>query len=522
MTMQAPSLLTKAGNFLAKQNIQSYVVGGFVRDVLLGRDTADIDIAMEADALNIAPQIAAALSGKHVLLDEEHGISRVVLTNEEAPSTKGQWELDFSTIEGSIEQDLARRDFTIDAMAVDLGKMADQHHLPTLPHLDRRREAPPRPSILIDPFGGWTDLHQRVIRAVTETAFASDAVRLLRAARLAAELGFTIDAETEALIQHHSHLITGVAGERIREELLRLLAVSRAEQLLPHLDQLGLLTAIIPELAGTKGVEQPKEHSWDVFEHSLKTVAAIDFLLRQGTWEHADSEEVLAATPWSEELSQHFDLKVSSGSTRRSLLKLAALLHDIAKPQTKAIDASGRMRFLGHAEDGAAIAAGTLERLRFAAREVKLVEIVVRYHLRPGQMSHDELPSRRAIYRYFRDTGEAGIDILFFSLADHLATRGPFLDLTHWREHAHMVKYVLSQRFEQESVVSPPKLIDGHDLINVLGINQGPKIGELLEAVREAQASGELTTREEALSYIERLLTSPPGALPHQRRVKPG
>ena len=150
------------------------------------------------------------------------------------------------------------------------------------------------------------------------------------------------------------------------------------------------------------------------------------------------------------------------------------------------------------------------------------MEIVVRYHLRPGQMSHDELPSRRAIYRYFRDTGEAGIDILFFSLADHLATRGPCLNLNHWREHAHMVQYVLSQRFEQESVVAPPKLIDGHDLINVLGINQGPKIGELLEAVREAQASGELTTREEALSYIKRLLTSPPGTLPHQRRAKPG
>lgn len=520
--MQSSLLLAEVRNFLAKQSIQSYVVGGFVRDVLLGRDTADIDIAMEADAVTIAPQIAAALNGKHVLLDEVNRISRVVLTNEEAPSAKGQWELDLSTVKGSIEQDLARRDFTIDAMAVDLGKMANQHHLPTLPHLDKRKEVPPKPSILIDPFGGWNDLHQRVIKAVTETAFTSDAVRLLRAARLAAELGFTIDAETESLIQHHSHLITSVAGERIREELLRLLAATRAEQPLLHLDQLGLLTAIIPELDGTKGVEQPKEHYWNVFNHSLKTVDAIEFLLRQGTWEHADNKEVLAATPWSDELSEHFDLGVSGSSTRRSLLKLAALLHDIAKPQTKAIDANGRMRFLGHAEDGAAIVAGILERLRFATKEVKLVEIVVRYHLRPGQMSHDELPSRRAIYRYFRDTGEAGIDILFMSLADHLATRGPSLNLDHWREHAHMVEYVLSQRFEEESVVSPPKLIDGHDLINIFGINPGPRIGELLETVHETQASGELTTREEALSYIKRLLTPPTDTLPHKRRAKPG
>ena len=519
--MHAPSLLTKVSNFLTKQNIQSYVVGGFVRDVLLGRDTADIDIAMEADAVNIAPQVATALRGKYVLLDEVNRVGRVVLANKEAPSPKGKWELDFSTVEGSIEQDLARRDFTIDAMAVDLRKMANQHHLPTLPHLNKKKEAPPKPSILIDPFNGWNDLHQRVIRAVTETAFASDAARLLRAVRLAAELGFTIDAETEALIQHHSHLIAGVAGERVREELLRLLAIPRADQLLPYLDKLGLLTSMIPELAQTEGVEQPKEHSWNVFEHSLNTVTTVDFLLRQGTWEYAN-EEVLAATPWSEALSQHFDLEVSGGSTRRLLLKLAALLHDIAKPQTKAIDASGRMRFLGHAKEGAAIAAGILERLRFATKEIKLVEIMIRYHLRPGQMSHDELPSRRAIYRYFRDTGEAGIDILFLSLADHLATRGPCLNLSHWREHAHMVNYVLSQRFEEESVVAPPKLIDGHDLINVFGINPGPRIGELLEAVREAQASGELTTREEALSYIERLLTSPPDTLPYKKETKPG
>ncbi len=216
----------------------------------------------------------------------------------------------------------------------------------------------------------------------------------------------------------------------------------------------------------------------------------------------------MAVTPWSAALAQHFDLEVSSGSTRRLLLKLAVLLHDIAKPQTKAIDAGGRIRFLGHAKEGAAIVVSILERLRFSAKEVKLVEIMVRYHLRPGQMSHDELPSRKAIYRYFRDTGEAGIDILFLSLADHLATRGPHLDLAQWQEHAQMVEYMLSQCFEQESLVIPSKLVDGHDLINIFGMSPGPEMGEILEAVREAQAAGELTNREEALSYIHECLLS--------------
>ena len=484
----ASLLLTRVSDFLTEQGVKSYLVGGFVRDALLGRDTADIDVAVAADALEIAPKVATALGGRYVLLDEVNRVSRVVLVNEAAPSAGGQWQLDFSTFQGSIEQDLARRDFTVDAMAVDLGGIVCQPHP------------------LIDPFNGWNDLHQGVVRAVSEAAFKSDAVRLLRAVRLAAELGFSIDSETEALIRRYCHLIADVAGERVREELLQLLATSRAGEFLTYLDKLGLVTAMIPELNQTKGVEQPKEHSWDVFEHSLKTVSAADFLLGQGAWEYA-GEEVLAVVPWSAVLSQHFDLEVSSGSTRGSLLKLAALLHDIAKPQTKAFDGS-RMRFLGHAKDGAAIVVNILERLRFSGKEVKLVEAMVRHHLRPTQMSQGELPSRRAIYRYFRDTGEAGIDILFLSLADHLATRGPHLNLAQWRGHAQIVEYVLAQRFQEESLVAPPKLVDGHDLINIFGMSPGHELGQLLEALCEAQASGEIATRDEALAYVRDHLLS--------------
>ncbi|HUU64982.1 MAG TPA: HD domain-containing protein [Dehalococcoidales bacterium] len=482
----ASSLLTRISHILTEQGIKSYLTGGLVRDMLLGRDTADIDIAVATDALEIAPKVATALGGKYVLLDEVNGVGRVVLSNGDA-----KWELDFSTIEGGVEQDLARRDFTIDAMAIELENFIHQPQSPDL----------------IDPFQGFTDLRQGVIRAVTETAFSSDPVRLLRAVRLAAELGFNIDGETEALIRRDSQLIAGVPGERVREELLRLLAVSQGGQFLAYLDELGLLTALIPELTQSKGVEQPKEHFWDVFDHSIQTVGAVDFLLRQGDWEYAD-EEVLAAVPWSPELKQHFGREVSCGSTRRSLLKLTALLHDIAKPQTKTIEESGRMRFLGHGKEGAAIVTGILERLRFSTKEIKLVEVMVRHHLRPTQMSHEELPSRRAIYRYFRDTGEAGIDILFLSLADHLATRGKQLDLAMWQEHAQMIAYILAQHFEEESLTVPPKLIDGHDLISLFDLSPGPKIGGILEAVREAQAAGEVNSREEALAYTERLLAS--------------
>jgi len=488
---EASLLIAMVSKILTERGIGAYVVGGFVRDLLLGRDTVDIDIAVASDALEIASEVATALGGKYVLLDKVNRVARVVLDDKDLSLEGGQCKLDFSTFEGSIEQDLARRDFTVNTIAVDIRQLRkDNTDIP-----------------LIDPFKGVDDLRRGIIRAVDDMVFESDAVRLLRAVRLAIELGFSIDKRTETLIQRYSNLIAGVAGERIREELLRVIAISHSEQLITYLDELGLVTAMIPELVEARGVEQPKEHFWNVFDHSLKSVAAADFVLRLGAWEYAD-EQVLAITPWSEVLAEHFAQGVSAGSTRRLLFKLAALLHDIAKPQTKASDANGRMRFLGHAKDGAAMAAGILERLRFSTKEVKLVEIMVRSHLRPGQMSHDKLPSQKAIYRYFRDTGKAGIDILFLSMADHLATRGPRLNLAQWREHAQMVEYVLSEHFEQKSLTPVPKLVNGRDLISTFGMSQGPEIGKLLEIIHEAQAAGELTTKQEAMAYIrDSLLT---------------
>jgi len=483
-------LLTRLSHLLTERQVPSYIVGGFIRDMLLKRDTADIDIAVSSDALEIAHGVATALEGKYIPLDAVNRIGRVILTGKEVPYASGQCELDFSTFAGSIEEDLRQRDFTIDAMAIELSRLKKSCAGFTI----------------IDPFQGQRDLEQGIIRTVTRSAFESDAARLLRAIRLAHELGFTIDGETETLMKRHCHLIAGIAGERVREEMLLLLTVPQTGAVLTHLDRIGLLTAIIPELALEKGVGQPPEHFWDVFDHSLKTVAAVDFILRQGSWEYAE-REALNMVPWSVELEEHFNTGVSSGSTRRLILKMAALLHDIAKPQTKAIDSSGRMRFLGHAREGATASNSILERLRFSNKEIKLVEAMVEHHLRPTQISQSGiLPTQRAIYRYFRDTGDAGVDTLFLSLADHLATRGPNLNPDGWREHTRIVDYVLNEHSEQETLVSTPGLINGNDLIDIFGLSPGPGIGNLLELIREAHASGELKTREEALSYIRKHL----------------
>jgi poly(A) polymerase len=482
----ALSIVNRVSDFLSGQKVKAYLVGGFIRDALMGRGTADIDIALAADALAITPGLAAALEGKFVPLDKQRRICRVVVADEEAPSG-GRWQLDFTSFEDSLEQDLGRRDFSIDAIALDLAEVGAKDPTP------------------IDPFNGRGDIKAKLIRAVSPNAFEADPARLLRAARLAAELGFSLEAKTEALVKSQCHLISNVAGERLREELLRLMAVPHPERFLLHLDELGLLTALFPELEATKGVEQPKEHVWNVFEHSLQTVIALDFILRQGDWPYG-GDKVLAAVPWSERLAEHFNQEVGGGSHRRELLKLAALLHDIAKPETKAVGEDGRTHFFGHDKLGGAAAAERLAQLRFSGKEAKLVETVINYHMRPGQMSQQGLPTRRAIYRYFRDTEEAGIDILFLSLADHLATRGPRLDIEGWQEHAGMVEYVIAKHFEQESLAEPVRLVDGHDLINIFGLEPGPRLGEILEAVREAQASGELGNREEALDYIRQRL----------------
>jgi len=476
------NLLARVSAILTQKNCQAYVVGGFVRDWLLGRETADIDIAVSGNALNIAQEVAEAIDGRYVLLDEANRVARVVIVGDEQP-----WHLDFTSFSSSIESDLERRDFTINAMAVELQGLVS---------------GSPR---LIDSFGGGGDLKAGLVRAVSQQVFEQDAARLLRAVRLAAELDSKIEPETESLIRQNCQLVRLVPGERLREELLRLLALPGSVALVRYLDEVGLLTEIIPELAVMKGVEQPKEHFWNVFDHSVETVATVEFLLRESQWEYG-KKHLLVATPWSEEISRHFDEDVSSGSNRRMLLKLAGLLHDIAKPATKTVDETGKMRFLGHTKQGADMATSILSRLRFSGREIRLVEILIYHHLHPAQMSNEGLPTSRAIYRYFRDTEDAGIDVLFLALADYLATHGPRLDVEEWQQHNQMINYVLTEHFNQEAKVLPAKLINGRDLMDIFGLSPGRLIGELLAMVHEAQASGEVSSRDEAIELVRKEL----------------
>ena len=475
-------LVAATAAFFASRDVAAYAAGGFLRDTLLGLPAYDLDVAVAGDPLALGRALADELGGSFVALDEERRHARIVLPGGEAF-------IDLTPLPGTIEDDLRRRDFTVDALGAPLSDMAAGE------------------AEIIDPTGGLADLEARLVRATSEQALRDDELRPLRGARIAAQLGFDIEPATYELIRSLAPLVPQAAPERQREELMRTFAASEAARGVRLLDDLGLLSAVLPELDVMRGVEQPKEHYYDVFGHAVAAVAALDVLLADEPPEDETGgrlwRELWGALEWWEDGHGYLRAPVSAGTPRRALLKLCALLHDIGKPATKTFEESGRMRFFGHADAGAEIAVRLMRRLHYSARETAIVGRMIEAHLRPVQMAQERAPTRRAVYRYFRATGEAGIDTLFLSLADHLATAGPRLDADGFRVHIAVVSHILRLRFTDETIVKPPKLISGRDLMREFGLEEGHLLGELLEAVREAQAAGEVSTPEEALALAK-------------------
>jgi putative nucleotidyltransferase with HDIG domain len=470
--------------FATRGEGEVYLVGGVVRDALLGRPTHDVDIVVAGDALALARALAHDLPGTFVPMDEGMGIARVVWRGE-----GGRWEIDLAPLQGeTLEQDLARRDFTVDAMAVPLGAaQGEPAHWP-----------------LIDPFGGRRDLAGRLLRAVSPRAFQDDPLRLLRAVRLVAQLGFTLDGEAAALIRRDAPLLPRASPERLRDEALRILALPGVTRHLLLADDLGLLCRLIPELEAGKGVSQPPEHAYDVFRHNVETPGQLERILSP---QERAGDPLLAAVPWQEGLEAYFSEEVGDGQTRATLLKMACLLHDIAKPACRTVEPGGRIRFLGHHTLGAEMAEAILRRLRCSGKSIALVCTAVRYHLRPAHLApKGALPTPRALYRYFRDTGREGIGILYLAMADFLAARGPELPPGEWQDYCSLMGYALREGARQPPTHSLPKVIDGHDIMEAFRLPPGPHLRPLLEAVREAQATGVVRTREEALEMVARLL----------------
>ncbi len=473
---------------LARQrSIEAWLVGGAVRDSLLDRPLHDWDFVVDHDAMALARAVGDAVGGFFFPLDEERGTARVVLKPEGAV----RLELDFALLRAdSLEADLAERDFTINAMAV--GESGE----------------------LIDPLQGRTDLEAGTIRATNEHVFRDDPVRLLRATRLEAELDFVTEPQTMARIRRDAPLLAHSAVERLRDEFVRGLALPGASSFIRRLDDLHLLVRVLPDLVHLQGVSQSHPHRFDVWRHTLYVLRSLEGVVAAVTDRDLPTgSRALASvsSPAWEELTrwigqtgglieEHLAVEVCDQRDRKVLLKLAALLHDVGKPQTRSVGDDDRIHFYGHESVGARKAASLLQALHFSRAEVSWVQTLVEAHLRPALLARDRKVTRRAIYRYFRDTGDAGVDTVLLSLADYLATWGPNLRPERWKNRLDVAARLFHHYFEQrEETVNPQLPLDGHDLMRVLDLEPGPEVGRLLDLLREAMAAGEVETREEML-----------------------
>lgn len=459
---------------------ECYVVGGYLRDQLLGRAAADLDLAVASDPRALANALRRTVGGSVFPLSAERGVWRLTL----AEPVAGISGIDLALLHGDLRSDLADRDFTVNAMA-----------------------APPEGGALIDPHGGAADLRAGVLRLVRDDAVQSDPLRALRAVRLVCELALTVEPESGAIIARDAPLLARAAGERQRDELARVFATDQASAGVRLMDRLGLLDIVLPELSAARGCLQPKEHFWDVLTHSVETVAVLDCLVAPAPAEPGcRARAALLWSRWPETARARLGESTGEGRTRGALLKLVGLLHDVSKAETRSVGEDGRMRFYGHPERGAERAAEALRRLRFNTREVELAALLIKDHLRPGQLAAPgEVPSSRALSRLARDLGDDLPMLLLLNLADGAAAAGPRQTAAQWAAHVRYTAWILAELSERPALAAPPRLVTGHDLITELGMSPGAALGQVLAAVSEAAALGEVTSRAEALALARRL-----------------
>jgi poly(A) polymerase len=444
----------------------SWLVGGAVRDALLGRGVSDVDVAVDGDAETAARMVARAVRGPVFPLSEDFGAWRVV-----APGHA--YVVDLSPLQGAtIEEDLARRDFSINAMAAG---MADNE--------------------LLDLHGGVADLAARTLRVLGPGAYADDPLRALRLARLAAELGFTPEAETERLTRAAAPRLSEPSPERVFAELRRLVCADGVLEGLELAARLGVLGAVLPELTELQGIEQSRFHHLDVYRHTIDVLRQLMAL---------EADPSVAFGELAPAVSAVLDEPLADEMSRGQALRLGALFHDIAKPATRGERADGRVTFIGHDSAGEQMSREILGRLRASTRLRDHVAALTRHHLVLGFMLHDRPLSPRDLHRYLRRCEPVEVDVTVLSCADRMATRGegqePWI-----AGHLELAEEVMAAALAWREEGPPRPPLPGDQLARELDIEPGPELGALLAQLEEAVYAGEVSTREEAVAYARRV-----------------
>lgn len=443
---------------------RGWLVGGGLRDALLGRPVDDVDIAFDGDAGEAARALAREHRAGRFALSAEFGAWRV--HGGRLPFT-----VDITPLQGdSLHEDLGRRDFTVNALALPLSAGAD----------------------VVDPHGGRHDLEARRLRLVRPTALAADPVRIMRLARLSRSLAFEVSSEARAQARSDARNLAGSAPERLIDELARILALPHAWRGVELLDDLGALTALIPELEKARGMEQNPFHHKDVLGHILEVVRHADEIAH-------DPEPVFRSL--APRVREWLTLPLADEMTHTQALLLACLFHDVAKPATKAVTPEGRVTFMGHDQLGAQMAGEWFRAMRTSTRLRDHVVLMVRRHLPLGFMVHRQPLSLIQIDRYLRLTAPVEIDLLVLSVADRLATAGPRTTESAVTRHLALAREVMATHFRllDRGPIRPP--VDGAEIARDLGHEPGAWLARVLETLREEQLVGRIRDRAEALRF---------------------
>jgi poly(A) polymerase len=442
-----------------------WIVGGAVRDAALGREVTDLDLAVVGDPAVAARAIAKEGGGHAFELSAEFATWRAVARDQ-------SWQLDATALRGeTIEADLAARDFTLGAVAVPLGGGGP-----------------------IDPYDGVGDLGRRLLRVVGEDSFRADPLRLLRAARLAAELGLEVEPQTVALARSQAGLAAEPAGERQLAELRLLIGGPDPLRGVDLLGELGLTAVVLPELEALRGVEQGPNHHLDVYGHTLAVLEqtlAVESDLERFAGERAAEARELLAEPLADEMSHG------------TALRFGALLHDIAKPLTRG-ERDGWVTFVGHDSEGVGVVGGICRRLRASGRLTGHLQALTLHHLRLGFLVHEApLPPRR-VHEYLRATEPVAADVTLLTVADRLSARGggPLATEEAIEAHLALARQMLAAALDWRRDGPPPPLLRGDELAAELGIAPGRELGELLAELEAAQYAGEIVDREGAIEYL--------------------
>lgn len=437
---------------------EGYLVGGAIRDLLLGKKTTDRDISIK-NAEIFAKKIAEDFSGTFIVLDEVNKIYRVVLAD------KVNF-FDISELQGeTIEEDLKRRDFTINAIAYDL-----------------------KNDNIVDVTGGVSDIEKKVLRHIDDKNFEEDPLRILRAFRFLATTGFEMTSELENAIRKYLPLAMKPAKERIHYEIMKLFGGEYASPALLKMDEFGLLELIFPCIKDMKKVPPNTHHHLDLFHHVVETVRQIE----------------IGYSNAPKEVREHLDKIDFGGFPRINHLKIAGFLHDIGKFSTWTIEPTGRHRFIKHDDVGSKMAVPLLRDLKFSKKQIEYISTMIKYHIYPSNVIVSPDLNEKVKMRYIRKMGDNVIDNIILACADRLSARG--VDVTDEMVNANLsgLNTLLNFYLEKRETLEPlPKLLDGNEIMSILNIQPSPILGKIVNALYEAQLNGDIVTTSQAKEFVK-------------------